>query len=126
MKKIRFKLNGMIDVDDNVKAEEVERAISFQLGLLKVENVRDIPNIAFLSYVSRNTHYDSVELIDKSNRIAFETDNVKASELANKLLSAVSECGDYPVLNSTEMPVPGGDPVSYVVYHKGDDHFNLE
>lgn len=49
-----------------------------------------------------------------------------ATELASKLLSAVSECGDHIVINSLTMPCPAGDSFGYVVYHKGDDYFELE
>lgn len=47
-------------------------------------------------------------------------------ELARKLNAAVEANGDHPVINSLTMPVPAGDGFNYVVYHKGDDHFELE
>lgn len=63
----------------------------------------------------------------KSESVAeLETDNIMASELVRKLNAAIEAHGDKPVFNSLTMPVPGGDPFSYVVYHKGDDHFELE
>lgn len=55
-----------------------------------------------------------------------ETDSIMATELARKLNAAVEANGDHPVINSLTMPVPGGDGFSYVVYHRGDDHFELE
>lgn len=55
-----------------------------------------------------------------------ETDNIMATELARKLNAAVEANGDHPVINSLTMPVPAGDGFSYVVFHKGDDHFELE
>lgn len=55
-----------------------------------------------------------------------ETDSIMATELARKLNAAVEDCGDQPVINSLTMPVLGGDGFSYVVYHRGDDHFELE
>lgn len=55
-----------------------------------------------------------------------ETGSIMATELARKLNAAVEDCGDHPVINSLTMPVPGGDGFSYVVYHRGDDHFELE
>ena len=55
-----------------------------------------------------------------------ETDSIMATELARKLNAAVEAIGDHPVINSLTMPVPGGDGFSYVVYHRGDDHFELE
>lgn len=56
----------------------------------------------------------------------YETDTIMASELVRKLNAAIEANGDMPVINSRTMPVPAGDPFSYVVYHKGDDHFELE
>lgn len=55
-----------------------------------------------------------------------ETDFIMATELVRKLNAAVEANGDHPVINSLTMPVPGGDGFSYVVYHRGDDHFELE
>lgn len=69
---------------------------------------------------------ESGGVIRRKSLLQLETDNIMASELAQKLLAAVSELGDKPVINSLTMPVPGGDGFSYVVYHKGDDHFELE
>lgn len=67
-----------------------------------------------------------VDAINKNATERLETDNIMASELARKLNAAVEANGDHPVINSLTMPVPGGDGFSYVVYHKGDDHFELE
>lgn len=52
--------------------------------------------------------------------------NLALMKLARKLNAAVEVCGDHPVINSLTMPVPGGDGFSYVVHHRGDDHFELE
>lgn len=51
---------------------------------------------------------------------------IMASELARKLNAAVEANGDHPVINSLTLPVSSGKPFSAVIYHKGDDHFELE
>lgn len=93
----------------------------------------DIPNgtwlvfenntLEFLDPVSFNRTF---RVFHNKEEIREETDSIMATELARKLNAAVEDCGDHPVINSLTMPVLGGDGFSYVVYHRGDDHFELE
>lgn len=131
MKRYKFTLHGFIDLPEDLplKQEQLKTALSFLTGISKCrrEDLPNLPNIAELHYISKNTRYYGVNVNDdKGNLIKYEPDGVKASELAKKLLTAVSECGDYPVCNSTVMPVSSGDPVNMIVYHKGDNHFEFE
>ena len=129
MKRYLFTLEGFVDLPEELTLEQVETALSFLTGISKCQrqDLPNLPNIAVLHYISKNTSYYGVNVNDdKGNVIKYEPDGVKASKLANKLLIAVSECGDYPVCNSTVMPVSSGKPVNMIVYHKGDNHFEFE
>ena len=51
---------------------------------------------------------------------------IYASELVDKLQAAIKAYGDKSVITSRTLPLPSGWPISYVVYEKSDDHFELE
>ena len=93
----------------------------------------DIPNGTWLVFENNTLEFfDPVSfnrtfrVFHNKEEIREETDSIMATELARKLNAAVEAIGDYPVINSLTMSVPGGDGFSYVVYHRGDDHFELE
>ena len=79
--------------------------------------------LRFLDTVSFNRTF---RVFHTKEELREETDSIMATELARKLNAAVEANGDHSVINSLTMPVPGGDGFSYVVYHLGDDHFELE
>lgn len=67
---------------------------------------------------------DIAELLDHAFRELSSSE--KEDFMRLNLDDAAEAIGDHPVINSLTMPVPGGDGFSYVVYHRGDDHFELE
>lgn len=125
MKRVFFKLEGMIDVPDDVTLEQVEEGLAFNVGLCSLSEGNSVD--LGLQNLPKNVSYYSVEAQDDHcNKKRYVADGVKATELANKLLAAASECGDLPVINSTVLPVPGGKSFQMVVYQKGDKYLELE
>ena len=125
MKRINFTLEGVTVVDDKVTPEQVKKALARYAGMTDL--LEDNPVDLGFSSVPKGISYTSVKVSERGGEmIRYEMNGTPATELASKLLSAVSECGDHIVINSLTMPCPAGDSFGYVVYHKGDDYFELE
>lgn len=126
MKKMFFAFRGVIEISNDMTEEQVRNALKHYVGMedLSKNNPLDLGE----QIAPKRITYKSVSVREEvtGEETRYETDNATARELASKLNSAATECGDFPVINSLVMPVPGGDGFSYVVYHKGDDQFELE
>lgn len=125
MKKFNFILIGEVEVPDNVSQDEVKNALGYSAGLNGLHD--DNPLQWRLQSLPEGVSLKSVTVREKGRgKILYELDNSTARELAGKLKNAAADCGDLPVINSLTMPVPAGDTFSYIVYHKGDKHFEME